>query len=85
MGSFDTSRSFFVIFAGIIHHRGKEDTEDFINISGNPSIGEAAMNAWRMDRRFMGNLLDAVAPDCLVVCFGNSQANSSWDGKNALF
>ena len=60
-------------------------TEDFINISGNPSIGEAAMNAWRMDRRFMGNLLDAVAPDCLVVCFGNSQANSSWDGKNALF
>ena len=60
-------------------------TEDFINISGNPSIGEAAMNAWRMDRRFMGNLLDAVAPDCLVVCFGNSQANSSWDGENALF
>lgn len=36
-------------------------------------------------RRFMGNLLDAVAPDCLVVCFGNSQANSSWDGENALF
>lgn len=60
-------------------------TEDFINISGNPSIGEAAMNAWRMDRRFMGNLLDAVAPNCLVVCFGNSQANSSWDGENALF
>ena len=25
--AFDTSRSFFVIFAGIIHHRGKEDTE----------------------------------------------------------
>ena len=40
-------------------------TEDFINISGNPSIGEAAMNAWRMDRRFMGNLLDAVAQTVL--------------------
>lgn len=60
-------------------------TADFINISGNPSIGEAAMNAWRMDRHFMGKLLDEMAPDCLVVCFGNSQADNFRDGKNALF
>lgn len=60
-------------------------TNDFINIDSNPSIGEAAMNAWRMDRHFMGNLLDAIAPECIEVCFGNSQVKSSWDGEKALF
>lgn len=64
---------------------GKIYTEDFINIAGNPSIGEAAMNAWRMNRKFKGTLLDAMAPDCLVVCFGNSLADSSWEGAKALF
>lgn len=60
-------------------------TQDFINIVGNPSIGEAAMNAWRMDFHCDGKLLDASAPDSLNVCFGNAQKSSSWNGKQALY
>lgn len=60
-------------------------TQNFINIAGNPSIGEAAMNAWRMDNHYAGKLLDTSAPDSLVVCFGNTQKNSSWEEKQAFF
>lgn len=60
-------------------------SQDFINISGNPSIGEAALNAWRSDNHYVGKLLDAMAPECLVVCFGNDQEHSSWKDEQALF
>ena len=60
-------------------------TQDFINIAGNPSIGEAALNAWRMDNKYLGKMLDAMSPNSLLVCFGNSQANSFWEGKEAMF
>lgn len=60
-------------------------TQDFINIAGNPSIGEASMNAWRMHVHYPGKRLDASAPDSLIVCFGNTEKNSSWEGKPAFF
>ena len=60
-------------------------TQDFINIAGNPSIGEAALNAWRNDNHYLGKLLDAMAPESLVVCFGNDQKHSSWKGEQAVF
>lgn len=44
-------------------------TQDFINIAGNPSIGEAALNAWRMDNKYLGKMLDAMSPNSLLVCF----------------
>ena len=60
-------------------------SQDFINISGNPSVGEAALNAWRNDNHYVGKLLDAMAPESLVVCFGNNQEHSSWKGEQALY
>lgn len=60
-------------------------SQDFINISGNPSVGEAALNAWRNDNHYVGKLLDAMAPESLVVCFGNNQEHSSWNGEQALY
>lgn len=60
-------------------------SQDFINISGNPSVGEAALNAWRNDNHYVGKLLDAMAPESLVVCFGNDQEHSSWKGEQALY
>ena len=60
-------------------------SQDFINISGNPSVGEAALNAWRNDNHYVGKLLDAMAPESLVVCFGNDQEHSSWKDEQALY
>lgn len=60
-------------------------SQDFINISGNPSVGEAALNAWRNDNHYVGKLLDAMAPESLVVCFGNDQEHSPWKGEQALY
>lgn len=60
-------------------------SQDFINISGNPSVGEAALNAWRNDNHYVGKLLDAMAPESLVVCFGNDQEHSSWKEEQALY
>ena len=60
-------------------------TQDFINIASNPNIGEAALNAWRMGRKRSGKELDPMAPENLVVCFGNPPTNSSWEGKEAIF
>ena len=60
-------------------------SQDFINISGNPSVGEAALNAWRNDNHYVGKLLDAMAPESLVVCFGNDQDHSSWKEEQALY
>ena len=60
-------------------------SQTYIDIEHNPSIGMAALNAWRLDRKFAGRLLDAMAPDCLVVNFGNAQNNSEWEGQEAMF
>lgn len=60
-------------------------SQDFINISGNPSVGEAALNAWRNDNHYVGKLLDAMTPESLVVCFGNDQEHSSWKDEQALY
>lgn len=60
-------------------------SQDFINISGNPSVGEAALNAWRNDNHYVGKLLDAMALESLVVCFGNDQEHSSWKDEQALY
>ncbi len=60
-------------------------SQDFINISGNPSVGEAALNAWRNDNHYVGKLLDTMAPESLVVYFGNDQEQSSWKDEQALY
>lgn len=60
-------------------------SQDFINIFGNPSVGEAALNAWRNDNHYVGKLLDAMTPESLVVCFGNDQEHSSWKDEQALY
>lgn len=60
-------------------------SQTYIDIEHNPSIGMAALNAWRLDRKFAGKLLDAMAPECLTVCFGNAQNNTEWNGHEALF
>ena len=60
-------------------------TQTYIDIEHNPSIGMAALNAWRLNRKFAGKLLDTMAPDCLNICFGNAQNNSEWDGHVAMF
>lgn len=60
-------------------------TQDYIDIEHNPSIGMAALNAWRLDRKYAGKLLDALAPACLTVCFGNAQNHTEWEGHEALF
>ena len=60
-------------------------SQTYIDIEHNPSIGMAALNAWRLDRKFAGKLLDAMAPECLTVCFGNAQNNTEWNEHEALF
>lgn len=60
-------------------------SQTYIDIEHNQSIGMAALNAWRLDRKFAGKLLDAMAPECLTVCFGNAQNNTEWNGHEALF
>lgn len=60
-------------------------SQTYIDIEHNPSIGMAALNAWRLDRKFAGKLLDAMAPECLTVCFGNAQNNTEWNGHEAFF
>ena len=60
-------------------------SQTYIDIEHNPSIGMAALNAWRLDRKFAGKLLDAMAPESLTVCFGNAQNNTEWNEHEALF
>lgn len=60
-------------------------SQTYIDIAHNPNIGTAALNAWRLDRRFAGKILDYMAPDSLTVCFGNSQRNTEWSNHEALF
>lgn len=59
-------------------------TDDFINIAGNPSTGMAALAVWEPDMKYQGKLLDALAPESLVVCFGRAKNNSDWNGQEAL-
>ena len=60
-------------------------SQTYIDIEHNPSIGMAALNAWRLGRKFAGKLLDAMAPESLIVCFGNAQNNTEWNEHEALF
>lgn len=60
-------------------------TEDYLNIQENPSIGEAALNAWLLNKSFAGNLLDPIAPKSLVVRFGDPEKENDWTGCKALF
>ena len=59
-------------------------TDTYLNIAGNPSIGMAALAAWNADAKYQGKLLDAMAPDSLIVCFGQGKDSAKWDGQEAL-
>lgn len=54
--------------------------EDYLNIAGNPNTGYAALAAWRRDIHYQVRLLDPLAPECLIVCFGLSEEEQMWDG-----
>ena len=59
-------------------------TETYLNIAKNPSVGMAALAVWNAEIKYQGKLLDAMAPDCLLVCFGQSTKESNWEGQEAL-
>ena len=59
-------------------------TETYLNIAKNPSVGMAALAVWNAEIKYQGKLLDAMAPDCLLVCFGQSKKESNWEGQEAL-
>lgn len=59
-------------------------TQDYLNIANNPSVGMAALAKWATDAKYLGKLLDPMAPDSLMVCFGNAKNTSCWDGQEAL-
>ena len=48
-------------------------SQDFINISGNPSAGMAALSAWEKGNRYGATLLDPLAPSFLFVNFGKDK------------
>ncbi len=54
-------------------------TEDYLNIVGNPNTGYAALAAWRRDTHYQARLLDALAPECLIVCFGLPGEQQMWN------
>ena len=58
--------------------------KELINIEHNPSVGMAALAAWEADRSYAGRLLDPMAPESLVVCFGRPKNEARWDGQEAL-
>ena len=60
-------------------------TQDFIDISGNPSSGLAALAAWNKSSAYKATLLDAIAPEYLYCTFGNSQDDLQKDGKEFFF
>ena len=66
-------------------HLGNIYTEAYIYVAQNPSVGMAALAAWDADKKYPGKLLDEMAPDSLLVCFGRSKKESNWEGHEALF
>ena len=54
-------------------------TESYLNIEGNPNTGYAALAAWRRDAHYQARLLDALAPECLTVCFGLAEVQQMWN------
>ncbi len=59
-------------------------TDAYINVAQNPSAGMAALAAWDADTKYLGKLLDEMAPDSLLVCFGRSKKEPHWEGEEAL-
>ncbi len=59
-------------------------SDDFLNISGNPSVGMAAIVKWTENAKYVGKLFDTMAPDCLIVSFGLSKEDANWEGQEAL-
>lgn len=59
-------------------------TDKYLKISSNPSVGMAALSAWNRNDKYQGKLLDAMAPDSLIVCFGQGKDCAKWDGQEAL-
>lgn len=57
--------------------------QEFINISGNPNAGWAALKDWRLGNIHPAKELDPSAPNCLTVCFGRSNDKSNWEEVKA--
>ena len=60
-------------------------TDTYLNIAGNPDIGMAAIARWEDGSNYSGKLLDPLAPECLLVCFGLNSDAPHWDGQEAIF
>ncbi|MBR3467354.1 MAG: hypothetical protein IKH15_09065 [Bacteroidales bacterium] len=59
--------------------------EPFINISGNPDKGMAALAAWEKGMRYPATALDALAPEFLYLVFGGTKNEKPADGEQFLF
>lgn len=59
-------------------------SQDYLDIEHNPSVGMAALAVWNKDAKYVGKLLDGMAPDSLVVGFGQSAKDADWGGHEAL-
>ena len=60
-------------------------SEPFINIGGNPNTGAAALAAWTYNRGYRAKLLDALAPEYLIVVFGSSRESQFADNAPYYF
>ncbi len=60
-------------------------SQDFINISGNPSVGMAALAAWEKGHRFAATMMDSLAPSYLFINFGNDKSDIPNDDIPLLF
>lgn len=59
-------------------------SQDYLDIQHNPSVGMAALAKWNKDAKYAGKLLDGMAPESLVVCFGQSEQDANWENHEAL-
>ncbi len=60
-------------------------SEFFLNISGNPNVGTAALVAWDRGDRYPAQQLDSCAPNFLFVVFGNNKKDELSDECRLLF
>lgn len=59
-------------------------SQTYLDIEHNPSVGMAALAMWNKDTNYAGKLLDAMAPESLLVCFGRSANDADWNNQEAF-
>ena len=59
-------------------------TAVYLGDVANRNAAKAALNIWAEGNNYLGKLLDDMAPDSLLVCFGRSANQPNWNGQEAL-